>query len=234
MKDNSAHGNKGGLSGLWLFLSPDQPRGDCIDFLPKLIMLVKDEAATEASFFFFLTPSWSEIRFMVPLRILGICVWGLNWLCVRIKCHKNCLLAVHHAHWGGGLGWDHGQGTGRGQRGFEKRTERVAMRRQKMCVYEIFRAFAPWLNMRCKRNEEATSWGQKNICRRCEHIRHSWEYQHVVSVQRTIQTIFIHSLSFHFSWWGLWWQQAEKVQSRFLSSATNWEISKHSQAKYEI
>lgn len=55
---------------------------------------------------------------------------------------------------------------GRGQKGFEKWTERVAVRRQKMFVYEIFRAFAPWLSMWYKRNEEA-----KNIHKRYKTIR---------------------------------------------------------------
>lgn len=96
--------------------------------------------------------------------------------------------------------WDHGQGTGRGQRGFEKRIERVAVRRQKMCVYEIFRAFAPWLSVWCKRNEETRVEERKKICKNRKK-RQSWADQHVVSGWGTKSFNCFHSFSFHFSWW---------------------------------
>lgn len=39
----------------------------------------------------------------------------------------------------------------------------------------------------------------------------------------------MHSFSFLLSWWGSWWQQAEKINPRFSIPSSCWEIHRHYQ-----
>lgn len=156
MKDNSDQGNKGRLSGVWLFYLHISPGEIVLIFLPKLIILVKDKAATEAPFF------KSDLRsgsgFL--LEYLGFeCGGWTDYVCVRIKCPNDRLLAVHHAR----SGRDEIMVRGRGEdKGALRRGLRGWLWGDRRCVYMKYLEHLPH-GSECgaKKKWRDSSWGQK-------------------------------------------------------------------------
>lgn len=74
----------------------------------------------------------------------------------------------------------------------------MAVRRQKMCVYEIFRAFAPWLSVWCKRNEETRVEERKKSVKTVRKDRAEQISMLFQDEEQSHLIVFIHFLStFH-------------------------------------